>query len=76
MLSQLVRAGEIDDEELRDQIMTLLLAGHETTTTGLAWTFERLLRHPDALLARRAQRGRRTTVLSTRSCRRRCACGR
>jgi cytochrome P450 len=49
VLSQLVRAGEIDDEELRDQIMTLLLAGHETTTTGLAWAFERLLRHPDVL---------------------------
>ncbi|MFZ1155034.1 MAG: cytochrome P450, partial [Solirubrobacteraceae bacterium] len=31
VLSQLVRAGETDDEELRDQIMTLLLAGHETT---------------------------------------------
>jgi cytochrome P450 family 135 len=49
VLSQLVRAGATDDEELRDQIMTLLLAGHETTTTGLAWTFERLLRHPQAL---------------------------
>ncbi|HXQ00014.1 MAG TPA: cytochrome P450 [Solirubrobacteraceae bacterium] len=49
VLSQLVRAGETDDEELRDQIMTLLLAGHETTTTGLAWAFERLLRHPEAL---------------------------
>jgi cytochrome P450 len=49
VLSQLVRAGEIDDEELRDQIMTLLLAGHETTTTGLAWAFERLLRNPDVL---------------------------
>jgi cytochrome P450 len=49
VLSQLVRAGETDDEELRDQIITLLLAGHETTTTGLAWTFERLLRHPQAL---------------------------
>jgi cytochrome P450 len=49
VLSQLVRAGETDDEELRDQIMTLLLAGHETTTTGLAWAFERLLRHPQAL---------------------------
>jgi cytochrome P450 len=46
VLSQLVRAGELDDEELRDQIITLLLAGHETTTTGLAWAFERLLRHP------------------------------
>jgi cytochrome P450 family 135 len=49
VLSQLVRAGEIDDEELRDQIVTLLMAGHETTTTGLAWAFERLLRHPDIL---------------------------
>ncbi len=49
VLSQLVRAGETDDGELRDQIVTLLLAGHETTTTGLAWALERLLRHPDAL---------------------------
>ena len=29
--------------------MTLLLAGHETSATSLAWTFERLLRHPAAL---------------------------
>jgi cytochrome P450 family 135 len=49
VLSQLVRAGEIDDQELRDQIITLLMAGHETTTTGLAWAFERLLRNPDVL---------------------------
>jgi cytochrome P450 family 135 len=49
VLSQLVRAGEFDDGELRDQIITLLLAGHETTTTGLAWAFERLLRNPAAL---------------------------
>jgi cytochrome P450 family 135 len=55
VLSQLVRAGESDDDELRDQIMTLLLAGHETSSTGLAWAFERLLRHPDAL--RRAREG-------------------
>jgi cytochrome P450 len=39
----------LSDENLRDQIITLLLAGHETTTTGLAWTFERLVRHPAAL---------------------------
>jgi cytochrome P450 len=49
VLSALVHVGEMDDEELRDQIMTLLLAGHETTTTGLAWAFERLLRHPQIL---------------------------
>jgi cytochrome P450 len=39
----------LSDEELLDQIITLLLAGHETTTTGLAWTFERLVRHPAVL---------------------------
>lgn len=37
------------DEELRDHLITLLVAGHETTTTALAWCFERLLRHPQAL---------------------------
>jgi cytochrome P450 len=36
----------MDDRELRDQLMTLLLAGHETTATALAWTFDLLLRHP------------------------------
>ncbi len=37
------------DVEIRDQLMTLLLAGHETTATGLAWTFDLLLRNPDKL---------------------------
>jgi cytochrome P450 len=49
VLSQLVLAGETDDGELRDQVVTLLMAGHETTTTGLAWAMERLLRNPEAL---------------------------
>jgi cytochrome P450 len=35
--------------ELRDQLVTLLAAGHETTATALAWAFERLARHPEAL---------------------------
>jgi cytochrome P450 len=48
ILSMLV-AAEMDDGEIRDQLMTLLLAGHETTATGLAWTFDLLLRHPRAL---------------------------
>ena len=39
----------MDDREIRDQLMTLLLAGHETTATGLAWTFDLLLRHPHVL---------------------------
>ena len=41
--------GEMSDTDLRDQLMTLLLAGHETTATALAWTFDLLLRHPTAL---------------------------
>jgi cytochrome P450 len=36
------------DEELRDELLTLVLAGHETTANSLAWTFERLLRTPHA----------------------------
>ena len=39
----------LDDAEIRDQLMTLLLAGHETTATGLAWTFDLLVRHPAVL---------------------------
>jgi cytochrome P450 len=40
----------MEDSELRDQLMTLLLAGHETTATGLAWTFDLLLHHPETLV--------------------------
>ena len=39
----------VGDVELRDQLVTLLLAGHETTATALAWTFDLLLRHPEPL---------------------------
>jgi cytochrome P450 len=51
VLSLLLRARHEDgspmtDTELRDELMTLLTAGHETTATGLAWAFERLLRTP------------------------------
>jgi len=34
------------DGELRDELVTLLLAGHETTATSVAWAVERLVRHP------------------------------
>jgi cytochrome P450 len=37
------------DTEVRDELVTILLAGHETTATGLAWTFEQLVRHPGVL---------------------------
>ena len=39
----------MSDEELRDELMTLLVAGHETTASTLAWAFERLPRHPHVL---------------------------
>ena len=37
------------EAELRDELVTVIGAGHETTATALAWTFERLLRTPDVL---------------------------
>lgn len=40
----------IADEHIADELLTLLAAGHETTATTLAWTIERLRRHPDLLL--------------------------
>ena len=41
----------MSDAELRDELVTLLVAGHETTANALAWAVERLVRHP-AKLAR------------------------
>ena len=45
VLDELIAAGA-DDDELRDQVVTLLAAGHETTAGSLAWACERLARHP------------------------------
>ena len=62
VLSRLLQVGDLDDTagevpltdaELRDQLVTLLLAGHETTASGLSWALYELGRHPD--LMRRAQ---------------------
>jgi cytochrome P450 family 135 len=54
VLSLLLQARHDDgapmsDEELRDELVTIIGAGHETTATGLAWAMERLLRTPRAL---------------------------
>ncbi len=46
--------SKMTDQELRDELITLLLAGHETTATGLAWTFELLFRHPEVMEKLRA----------------------
>ena len=37
----------MSDEQLRDEIMTIMLAGHETTALALSWTFYLLSQHPD-----------------------------
>ena len=43
-------SGErLTDAEVRDELLTLLLAGHETTATGLAWVFDLLLHDPERL---------------------------
>ena len=49
MLARFEDGESMTDTELRDQLMTLLLAGHETTATALAWTFDLLLRHQTSL---------------------------
>ncbi|HEX4628665.1 MAG TPA: cytochrome P450, partial [Gemmatimonadales bacterium] len=54
ILSLLMQARDEDgrpmtDRELRDELVTLLLAGHETTATSVAWAIERLVRHPGKL---------------------------
>ena len=49
LLDATTEEGEqLTDEELRNELLTLVLAGHETTANSLAWAFERLLRTPDA----------------------------
>jgi cytochrome P450 len=63
ILSMLIAATFDDgtrmtDWELRDELVTLLVAGHETTATALAWTFELLFRHP-------AERARLEAELAT-----------
>ena len=72
ILSLLLQArhedGRADERpELRDELMTLLVAGHETTATGLSWAIELLARHPArARPARDRGRGGRATPTSMR----------
>jgi cytochrome P450 len=53
ILSQLLAAG-LGDAELRDHLVTLLAAGHETTAGSLAWALERLARAPEVCARVRA----------------------
>jgi len=54
VLSMMIGAHHEDgspmsDEEMRDELLTLLVAGHETTATSLSWAVERLVRSPEQL---------------------------
>ena len=60
VLSMLIAARDEDglpmrDHEVRDELFTLLAAGHETTATSLAWAIHRLLTHPDVLETARGE---------------------
>src|SRR5919109_5434955 len=53
LLSMLLQAQDDDgtqmsDQQLRDEVMTLFLAGHETTALALSWSWYLLARHPEA----------------------------
>jgi cytochrome P450 len=74
ILSLLLQArteeGEaLSDKELRDELLTLVLAGHETTANSLSWAWERLVRNPDAhealLAAVRSDEGAEEQVEAT-----------
>jgi cytochrome P450 len=67
VLAMLVQATHLDgspmeNEEIRDQLVTMLAAGHETTAHQLSWAVERLSRHPEVLarLVEEADAGGRT----------------
>src|SRR5204863_3607235 len=49
LLARDEEGAAMTDRELRDELVTLLVAGHETTATGLAWTFDLLLHTPRVL---------------------------
>lgn len=60
ILSMLVGArhedgSQMSEAEIRDELLTLLVAGHETTATALSWALERLARHPEKLERLRAE---------------------
>ena len=60
VLAMLVAARDengrpMSNEEIRDEMITMLLAGHETTATSMAWVIHRLLQNPEVLATARAE---------------------
>ena len=66
---QACRRNRMSRQDICDELVTLIGAGHETTASALSWAFERLRRHPDVLaeLVREVDEGggdfRRATIL-------------
>ena len=55
LLTQLVRVPEMSDDLIRDQILTMLIAGHDTSTALLAWVLHLLGEHPAVMARARAE---------------------
>lgn len=55
LLAEDEEGNRLSDLEVRDELVTLLLAGHETTATGLAWTFDLVLHSPEVLAKARVE---------------------
>jgi cytochrome P450 len=61
LLSRLLRARDeetgsgMTDQQLRDQVMTIFLAGHETTANALSWTWYLLGMHPEVMARMKAE---------------------
>ena len=50
-----LRDADLSDRQLRDDLMTMLIAGHETTAAVLTWALHCLVQHPEELAAIRAE---------------------
>jgi len=55
LLGRLVHAPDMDDDLIRDQLLTMLIAGHDTSTAMLSWTLYLLGAHPEALAQSQAE---------------------
>jgi cytochrome P450 len=55
LLTHFVNNPQMDDGLIRDQILTLLIAGHDTSTASLTWAFYLLGRHPHVLAQAQAE---------------------
>jgi cytochrome P450 len=55
LLGRLVAAPGMSDDLIRDQLLTMLIAGHDTSTASLSWTLYLLGRHPEAMARVRAE---------------------